>query len=291
MAEEAFAAIYTHITTILGTTTAGAGTFATLASTGEALGAKLLEVSMGVFLAGAVVVLTKVLAPVITGLREVKESNEIHTQQVINKANKFLAPYKEKADLPKIKPDPPEIFDGKPSHVMPFLTTLHVYFDAIQEKNLHTKTIFALSRIKGGKDDIASNWAAAKRTELVAYSVLKEQAEEQPNNEELQEQFRNTPKVFNNWKDFTDQFQAHFMLTNEGEMARDALDVLEMGNGSCKEYTTKFNGYAMLTGYDQIYLLRKYKEGLTKALRNKVIGTHPVPATLKDWKATTLTMD
>jgi hypothetical protein len=72
MAEQAFAAIYAHITTALTSAVDAGGPFQTIADTGTTLGVKLVEISMGVFLAGIIVVLTKVLAPVVTGLKEVK---------------------------------------------------------------------------------------------------------------------------------------------------------------------------------------------------------------------------
>jgi hypothetical protein len=81
------------------------------------------------------------------------------------------------------------------------------------------------------------------------------------------------------------------MLTREDDAARDALEVLEMGNKSCEEYTTMFNGYTLLAGYNDEYLIRKYKLGLNKALRQKVIGTYPAPVGLPQWKERALALD
>jgi hypothetical protein len=81
------------------------------------------------------------------------------------------------------------------------------------------------------------------------------------------------------------------MLTREDDAARDALEVLEMGNKLCKEYTTMFNGYTLLAGYNDEYLIRKYKTGLNKALLQKVIGTYPAPVRLDQWKERALALD
>jgi hypothetical protein len=57
------------------------------------------------------------------------------------------------------------------------------------------------------------------------------------------------------------------------------------------KYTTLFNGYAELCQYDEIYLLRKYQDGLSKALYKKVNNMFPIPETLKNWKERALKLD
>jgi hypothetical protein len=81
------------------------------------------------------------------------------------------------------------------------------------------------------------------------------------------------------------------MLTREDDTARDALEMLEMGNKSCEEYTIMFNGYTLLAGYNDEYLIRKYKAGLNKALRQKFIRTYPAPVGLAQWKERALALD
>ena len=52
-----------------------------------------------------------------------------------------------------------------------------------------------------------------------------------------------------------------------------------------------FNRYTLLAGYDDNYLPRKYKNGLNKALHQKVIGTYPAPVDLEQWKERALALD
>ena len=64
-----------------------------------------------------------------------------------------------------------------------------------------------------------------------------------------------------------------------------------MGNKSCEEYTTMFNRYALLAGYNSEFLIRKYMAGLNKALQQKVIGTYPFLVGLGQWKERGLELD
>ena len=57
-----------------------------------------------------------------------------------------------------------------------------------------------------------------------------------------------------------------------------------MGNRTCNEYTTLFEGYAERSGYNEIALIEEYKWGLTRALREKVYTNDPFLTTLKEWK-------
>jgi hypothetical protein len=93
------------------------------------------------------------------------------------------------------------------------------------------------------------------------------------------------------WLSFKEQFIKHFMLHDENEMARDNLDLLNMKDKTCEEYTSIFNGYTEIAQYDDVYLLRKYREGLSKPLHNKVISTYPSPETIEDWKERAMNLD
>jgi hypothetical protein len=208
---------------------------------------------------------------------------------VINaKADELLA---HKSKIPKIKPDAPEAFDGKPDHVMSFLAALTIYYSALGEENNKNMILFALSRIKGGKENIASRWAGTKRIKIVNYdSIIARGNTTNASTMDRAAALAATDPI-GDWEMFTEQFRAHFMLTREDNAARDALEVLEMGTKSCEEYTTMFNGYTLLAGYNDEYLIRKYKSGLNKALRQKVIGTYPAPVGLPQWKERALALD
>jgi hypothetical protein len=97
--------------------------------------------------------LREVLSPVKTSIDTIGTNIQGQTTVINTKADELLA---HKSKIPKIKPDAPEAFDGKPEHVMSFLTTLTVYYSALGEDNNKNMILFALSRIKGGKENVAS---------------------------------------------------------------------------------------------------------------------------------------
>jgi hypothetical protein len=163
-----------------------------------------------------------------------------------------------------------------------------MYYIVTGETDAGRQVLFGLSRINGGKDNSATKWADAKRQLLRNY-YEKVDGKSAAQIEQLANE--GTTHPMNGWDEFKTQFEEHFMLHNEHEMARDSLDALNMDKKTCKEYTTMFNGYAEMAEYDTTYLLRKYREGLSKPLHDKVISTYPAPETLKDWKERALNLD
>ena len=90
---------------------------------------------------------------------------------------------------------------------------------------------------------------------------------------------------------FEQELQKYFMLHTAQEAAQDELAKLYMGKKTCEEYTTKFNGLALLAGYNETYLLRKYQDGLDANLQLKCVGSTPTPLTLAEWKTRALALD
>jgi hypothetical protein len=188
----------------------------------------------------------------------------------------------------KVKAEAPDYYDGSSDRAQAFLTELHMYYIVTGENDAGRQVLFGLSRIKGGKDNSATKWADAKRQLLRNYY---EKVDGKTAAEIQQLAIEGTIHPMNGWDEFKTQFEEHFMLHNEHEMARDSLDILNMDKKTCEEYTTMFNGYAEMAEYDSTYLLRKYREGLSKPLHDKVISTYPAPETLKDWKERALNLD
>jgi hypothetical protein len=251
-------------------------------------GTSITQVTVGVFITVLAAMLKEVLNPMERSISSVSNNIQGQTDTMAAKADEFL---QQKSNTPKIKPEAPEAFDGKPDHVMSFLAALTVYFSALKEENDKNMILYALSKIKGGKENVASRWADAKRIEIVNYNstIAKGNLASATQVELAQAQHAVDP--ITNWETFTEQFRAHFMLTREDDAARDSLDSLDMGMKSCEEYTTMFNGYALLAGYNDEWLIRRYKSGLNKALRQKVIGTYPAPVGLGQWKERALALD
>jgi hypothetical protein len=251
-------------------------------------GSTITQVTIGVLVTVLAAMLKEVLLPMEKSINTVGANIQGQTDAISAKADEFL---QQKSNLPKIKPESPEAFDGKTDHVMSFLAALTVYFSALNEENDKNMILYALSKIKGGKENVASRWADAKRIEIVSYNSTIARGNATGATQVEMAQARHAVDPITNWETFTEQFRAHFMLTREDEAARDALDGLDMGTKSCEEYTTMFNGYALLAGYNDEWLIRRYKSGLNKALRQKVIGTYPAPVGLDQWKERALALD
>jgi hypothetical protein len=188
----------------------------------------------------------------------------------------------------KVKTEAPDYYDGSTDRAQAFLTELHMYYIVTGETDVGRQVLFALSRIKGGKDNSATKWVDAKRQLLRNYY---EKVDGKTPTQIAQLASEGTTHPMNGWDAFKAQFEEHFLLHDEHEMARDNLDSLNMDKKTCGEYTTMFNGYAEMAQYDETYLLRKYREGLTKPLHDKVISAYPAPETLKDWKERALNLD
>jgi hypothetical protein len=122
--------------------------FPDAATIGTALGTGVTQVALGVFITPFAAMLREVLTPVRTSLNSIGTEIQGQTTVINTKADELLA---HKSKIPKIKPDAPEAFDGKPEHVMSFLAALTVYYSALREENNKNMILFALSRIKGGK--------------------------------------------------------------------------------------------------------------------------------------------
>jgi hypothetical protein len=279
------------------------------------LGQPIVKITLGVVIIAFAAAMKDVFAPLLTAVTEasmqqvgavenqtaalverqaqqtavIQEQNQtiqVALAALVKAQEQQVKQNQEKAALPKLKPEAPESFDGNPDRVMSFLTACNLYFIATKEKDEQTKVVYALSKIKGGKDNMASKWADAKRGEIFDAQIEVDEATT-PEATRL----ANAKLPFCNWGEFITKFRAYFMLHDRADSARDQLERLEMGTDSCEHYTTMFNGYAIISGYGPEYLLRKYKEGLTKALRKKVVGIFPIATTLDEWKERSLALD
>ena len=117
------------------------------------LGTGIAQLTLGVVITVMAAMLKEVLRPVETGLNAIGTNIQGQTTSLVAKADEAIS---QRSKLPKIKPDAPEPFDGKPDHVMSFLAVLTVYFTALKETDNKNMILFALSGIKGGKENMAS---------------------------------------------------------------------------------------------------------------------------------------
>jgi hypothetical protein len=241
---------------------------------GEEFAKTVGAVTLGVLVTILVSVLREAFTPLFTSAEKTANQVERVADHITTKKESI-----------RIKAEPPAYFDGNPDKVQAFLTELHMYYGLVGESNPGRTVVFALSRVKGGKENSATKWADTKRQSIRQYEEnIQGKTPEQIAAE-------NIIDPMPGWISFKEQFIKHFMLHDENEMARDNLDRLNMKDKTCEEYTSIFNGYAEIAQYDNVYLLRKYREGLSKPLHDKVISTYPSPETIEDWKERAMNLD
>ena len=169
--------------------------------------------------------------------------------------------------VPKLKPEQPSIFDGNQQRVNAFINELRFYFSALKVTDSAQMITYALSKIKGGKNDLATRWADQQRTAIIHGD-------------------KQTPKTYHfaDYIAFEKAFIDYFALRDTAGDAIEAITILNQGNNTAEEYLVMFNSYADLSGYNEPALLREYKRGLNDQLKMKVANTYPLPTTLKEWK-------
>jgi hypothetical protein len=160
----------------------------------------------------------------------------------------------------------PDIFDGTISKTKTFKRQLMLYFSARgNEFSTHkSKILFALSYMRGGN---AGPWADSKLDDI-------ERGENA------------TPPSFpySSYARFIKKFDDRFAEKDEAEKARHALRMLTQGVSTCDEYIAKFETLETLTGYNDQALIESFKQGLNRALVDRIFLLENLPYSLHGWK-------
>jgi len=168
----------------------------------------------------------------------------------------------------KLDIDSPDKFDGTPENAVPFTQACQFYFGAKGESDTQQMITFALSKIKGGTNGMATAWANQQRALIIQ-----------------------DPKTYLTWDAFTTVLHEHFQLQNDSAEAIYHIRTLEMGSGSAEDYTTTFKTYQVRSGYNEIALIEEYRRGLHKTLEERCRMTYPKPAKLSDWITRAVDLD
>jgi len=168
---------------------------------------------------------------------------------------------------PKLKPEPPSTYDGNQQRVNAFIAELQLYFMTLKIEDEAQKISYALSKVKGGKNDIATRWADQQRIAIL-------HGEKQ------------NPVIdhFADYQAFETAFIAYFAIRDTSGEAIEAIRLLVQGDHSADEYLTMFKSYADNSGYNEPALLEEWKRGINNQLRTKVANTWPSPKTLAEWQ-------
>lgn len=194
--------------------------------------------------------------------REVKTSNEALID-TLEEQVKVVKKGKTKLDF-----DAPEKFDGTPENAVPFTQACEFYFSAKGENDIQQRITFALTKIKGGTNNMATVWANQQRALLLE-----------------------TPNIYANWTAFCTVLHEHFQLQNDSAEAIHQIRTLEMGSGSAKDYSTMFKTYQVRSGYNEVALIEEYHCRLHKTLEERCWMTYPKPAKLSKWITRAVDLD
>ena len=106
----------------------------------------------------------------------------------------------------KLAFNPPEKFDGTPENTVPFTQSCTFYFGAKREEDTQQCVTFALSKIKGGTNNMATVWANQQRAAILE-----------------------KPDLYASWEAFTTALHTHFQLQDDSAEAIFKIRTLEMG--------------------------------------------------------------
>jgi len=170
------------------------------------------------------------------------------------------------AKVPDVKLGKPPTFRGDSTEsYTAFLRSLLIEFNAkpaiydpTRNQDAHVNRIaFAMSYMTEGH---ASQWAEARFLEYDANG-----------------------KITHTWAEFRVLMDASFRSSTSQSDAQLKMNELKMGSDTADKYITKFEVLEHLTGYNDVALLEKFKQGLPVALADAIVNARP-EKTLKAWK-------
>ena len=64
----------------------------------------------------------------------------------------------------KLKPEAPAQYEGEPDKAEGFIAEMEMYFNTMEVEDKDQRIVYALSKIRGGNSDTATQWANSVRT-------------------------------------------------------------------------------------------------------------------------------
>ena len=158
-----------------------------------------------------------------------------------------------------------------------FLQELYLYFYGENLSNLPKITIL-LSFLEGGS---AAVWWDQKVEEVLKYKVHKALHDQavaagQPSTAP-------TPP-FVNFNDFVNQFSWTFCDPNPQGTAQRKITSLSMSNGMAEVYVTNFHQYEAWSGYNDVWLIKVFRQGLPPWLHHHIALLDTPLITLTQWQ-------
>jgi hypothetical protein len=153
----------------------------------------------------------------------------------------------------------PRAYDGNPQDLKPFQLScvLYIQLRPLRFPEQRTTILFALSYCNKGK---AAVWANQIMDQIVDDSLQ--------------------------WEDFGDFAKAikeRFGDRNPKETAQAKLATVYQGTKTVSEYIAEFQMWDVESGYDQEYLMTKFRTGLNQAIRVAIAGHQVQPKKLIGW--------
>jgi hypothetical protein len=191
-----------------------------------------------------------------------------------------------------LKVDLPEYYEGDPEEINTWLRRMNYYFGQVNITNTFTQMMYAIQRIRKGKNNRAANWANGKIGEQALFDeeqsafvvahpgwVIPAVAATAEHEAWPAYEFVHKPP-FRSWDDFAQQARDYFLTTE----TRDTYGQ----KGDIEEYLTEFKGWANLAGFDDVALVDQFKTGLKKGLGRRIMetgnpGDGTTPGQLQEW--------
>jgi hypothetical protein len=170
--------------------------------------------------------------------------------------------------LANVKYAEPHIYKGCPEKAKAWLVNYQLYFEGRDLDNSRQCIFYALAKIQDGENDIAGNWADARREEV----------------------FDESPDAIETWSKFRTDFLAYFLNSELAGQARLRLRRLTQGGLSVEEFTTTFTQLANSSGYNDVALLKFYKDKLNKGIFDRLVDMC-LEDDLDEWKKHTISLD
>ena len=152
----------------------------------------------------------------------------------------------------------PQIFNGMLSKVAEFITACKLYIRMkLREKPVEGQVQWILSYVQGGAADI---WKKNVMEELEAGKIEYESAEE-----------------------FLTSLKKEFGGGEEESVKVAELRKLEQGGRTMEEFVQEFKRAARGSGYKGRPLVEKFKRGINRAIRRKLIEVENQPGSIEQW--------
>jgi Retrotransposon gag protein len=208
----------------------------------QSMSKKVSEVNALYFIIGMGAILAYVFSPFLVQMIDWTPLFK-SMANVIEEMNRRAEEDRDKKEKkPKLKSDPPAIFQGDPDEVIPFLTACRAYFEYERETDENVQYHHIITNLTKSDNRICKEWARGQLRRM---------------SKQLDTKPGERIKIFEDWTDFKAKFTHTFCVRGLEETAEKKIQHLRQGKESCETFTQEFNSLMDSTNLgDRYYYLR-----------------------------------